>query len=119
VRYFAYKGDRLETGLFGLSFQAGRPTAVDPATVSPKHIAKLVGNPEFAEVFEGYTVTGDTVDVKATEIVPPVAALLSPDDRSDSDEIEALRQEADTLGVKIDMRWGLVRLRREVEAARG
>ena len=117
MRYFTYNGDRLETSLFGLSFRAGRTTAVDPEKVDPKHIAKLAGNPEFSEA------AGPDQGTETAPVEPKTEAAQSNEnadiEQIESDEIEALRQEADTLGLKVDMRWKLPRLRREVEAARG
>lgn len=115
MRWFTYQGDHEETQLFGLRFRRGVPTSVDG--LEEKFIAKLAANSHFSEAFDGYSVSGNTVDVSAVEVAPSFEAPA--DEPHDSDELEALRQQADSLGVKVDMRWKAARLQREIESARG
>lgn len=117
MRHFTYQGDREETQLFGLRFLRGEPTGI-PEDFDPKFLQKLENNREFAEAFGDYTVSGNTVDVQATE-VSSSSDNQADDEQQESDELEQLRQEADSLGVKVDMRWKAPRLKREIEAARG
>lgn len=114
MRWFTYNGDRQETQLFGLRFLRGVPTSVEG--LDAKLVAKLETNGEFSEAFDGYSVSGNTVDVQATEVT---AATETADEQQESDELESLRQQAESLGVKVDMRWKAARLQREIEAAKG
>jgi hypothetical protein len=47
----------------------------------------------------------------------PEQAAAQPDELQDGGELEALRAEAEALGVKVDKRWGADRLRAEIDAA--
>ena len=115
MRWFTYNGDREETQLFGLRFLRGIPTPVEG--LDARLVAKLETNHEFSEAFDGYSVSGNTVDVQATEVA--ASAEAAADEQQDSDELESLRQQAESLGVKVDMRWKAARLQREIESAKG
>ena len=119
MRWFTYHGDREETQLFGLRFLRGVPTEI-PQDFDSRFLAKLQGNREFSEAFDGYTISGNTVDVQETELAEkPETVSGSADTEQESDELEALRQEADSIGLKVDLRWKAARLKREIEAAKG
>jgi hypothetical protein len=59
----------------------------------------------------------EATDVDASLLVAVLMARYAPDKPS-ADELEELRAEAEALGVRVDGRWGPVRLNYEIKMAR-
>lgn len=89
VTYSPPPGDDRSVIYFGVEFFAGRPEDIDPAE-HPLLAKKVVNNGLFV--------------VSATD-----EADEQPDD------IDALRAEAEGLGIDVDKRWGAARLRAEID----
>jgi hypothetical protein len=59
----------------------------------------------------------EATDTDASLLVAVLMARYAPDKPS-TDELEQLRTEAEALGIRIDRRWGPVRLNYEIKLAR-
>ncbi len=89
-----------------------------------------VGGPFATTQPDGVTVShrpGSTVEIPEDDpavlahwrqlVRAGMAEELTEDDTDDPDEVSELRGQAETLGVRIDRRWGPQRLRTEIQRA--
>lgn len=99
MAFFTYHGDQKSTEVFGVSFEADKATEVEDKPANLRAIVKLRGNPDFTESVDG-------VEIAATE------------DHGAEAEVDALRVEAERMGVKVDKRWKEARLREAIAEAK-